>query len=152
MRTPVRSLALLSGLRIRCCHELQRRLQMRLRPCVAVAVAVASSCSSDLTPAREPPCAADVALKSKKYNKTKNKETEGLHQDFTMNPEEPVPTLCSKPSTPSPNHHRWVNSTTLFSFSFWPPHGVHMEFPGQESDLSCKCDLHHHSNSVSLAQ
>ena len=43
MRLRVRSLALLSGLRIRCCRELRCRSQTRLRFCVAVA----SSCSSD---------------------------------------------------------------------------------------------------------
>ena len=40
----------LSGLKIWCCHELQCRSQMRLRSRFAVAVAKASSCSSDLTP------------------------------------------------------------------------------------------------------
>ena len=39
-----------SGLRIQHCHELWCRLQMLLRSRVAVAVVVASSCSSDLTP------------------------------------------------------------------------------------------------------
>ena len=45
-------LALLSGLSIQCCLELQRRSQMELRSSVAVAeaVPVAGSCSSDLTP------------------------------------------------------------------------------------------------------
>ena len=38
MRTQVRSLALLSGLRIRCCHELWRRLQTWLGSQVTVAV------------------------------------------------------------------------------------------------------------------
>ena len=37
MRLRVRSLALLSGLRIRCCHKLWCRLQMRLGSGVAVA-------------------------------------------------------------------------------------------------------------------
>ena len=50
MRMRVPSLALLSGLRIQHCHELQCRLQMWLRSGVAVAVALASSCSSDLPP------------------------------------------------------------------------------------------------------
>jgi len=36
-RMQVRSLASLSGLRIRCCRELQCRLQMLLGSCVAVA-------------------------------------------------------------------------------------------------------------------
>jgi len=35
----VPSLTLLSGLRIWCCHELRRRLQMHLKSGVAVAVA-----------------------------------------------------------------------------------------------------------------
>ena len=50
MRLRVWSLALLSGLRIQRCSELWCRLQMWLRFHVAVAVAQAGSCSSDLTP------------------------------------------------------------------------------------------------------
>ena len=50
MRTRIRSLDSLSGLRIRHCHELWRRSQIWLGSCIAVAVAVASSCSSNLTP------------------------------------------------------------------------------------------------------
>ena len=49
MRLRVPSLALLSGLRIQCCHELWCRLQMQLRSGVAVAVVQGSSCSSNLT-------------------------------------------------------------------------------------------------------
>ena len=48
MRLRVRSLALLSGLRIPCCHELWCRSQRQLGSYVAVAVA--GSCSSDSTP------------------------------------------------------------------------------------------------------
>ena len=50
MRMQVPSLASLSRLRIQCCYELWCRSQMQLRSPVAVAVAVASSCSSDSTP------------------------------------------------------------------------------------------------------
>ena len=50
MRLQVRSLALISGLRLRRCRELWCRLQTRLGSCVAVAVAEAGSCSSDSTP------------------------------------------------------------------------------------------------------
>ena len=50
MRMWVRSLASLSGLRIRCCHELWCKLQTRLGSGLAVAVAVAGSCNSDLIP------------------------------------------------------------------------------------------------------
>ena len=52
MRMQVRALALLSGSGIRCCHELRYRLQTWLRSCVAVAVAVAGSCSSVSTPSQ----------------------------------------------------------------------------------------------------
>ena len=62
MRLQVRSLASLNGLRIQCCHEQWCRLQMRLGSGIAVTVAVASSCSSDLTP----------SLKNKQTKKTYN--------------------------------------------------------------------------------
>ena len=50
MRMRVRSLALLSGLRIWHCHELWCRSQTLLGSHVAVAVALADSCRSDSTP------------------------------------------------------------------------------------------------------
>ena len=50
MRLQVRSLALLSGLKIRCCHELWCRSQTRLGSWVAVALAQTDNYSSDLTP------------------------------------------------------------------------------------------------------
>ena len=50
MRLQVRSLALLSGLRIQCCRELWCRSQMLLRSHTAVAVAKGGSYSSNLTP------------------------------------------------------------------------------------------------------
>ena len=50
MRLRVRTLASPSGWRIRHCRELWCRSQMRLGPCIAVAVAWGRSCSSDLTP------------------------------------------------------------------------------------------------------
>ena len=49
-RMGVRSLASLSGLRIRHCHSLQRRLQMQLQSDVAVAVVYAGGWGSNLTP------------------------------------------------------------------------------------------------------
>ena len=48
MRTWVRSLALLGGLRIQCCHEPWCRSQMQLDS--SVVVAVAGSFSSNSTP------------------------------------------------------------------------------------------------------
>ena len=50
MRTQVRSLALLHGLRIQHCHELWCRSQTWSQSWIAVAVAVAGSYSSNLTP------------------------------------------------------------------------------------------------------
>jgi len=47
VRLQVRSLASLSGLRIRYCHELWCRSQTRLGSGVAMVVVYASSCSSD---------------------------------------------------------------------------------------------------------
>ena len=49
MRTQVRSLASLSGLRILHCHELWYGLQTWLRSCVAVAVVQTSGYTSDWT-------------------------------------------------------------------------------------------------------
>ena len=46
----VRSLALLSGLRIQCCCELWCRSQVQLRSHVAAAIVQAGSCSSNSTP------------------------------------------------------------------------------------------------------
>ena len=50
MRMQVRSLASISGFRIRCCRELWCTLQMRLRSCIAVAVVQASSYGFNSTP------------------------------------------------------------------------------------------------------
>ena len=69
MRLRVRSLALLSGLRMQHCRELWCRSQMQLGCCVAVALAQAGSYSSDLTLAWEPPHAVGVVLKKHKDRK-----------------------------------------------------------------------------------
>ena len=53
MGMPVRSLALLSGLRIWCCCELWCGSRTRLRSGVTVTMALASSCSSDSIPSLE---------------------------------------------------------------------------------------------------
>ena len=50
MRTQVRSLASLSGLRVQCCCELWCRSKTWLRSGIAVAVVKASSCCSNSTP------------------------------------------------------------------------------------------------------
>ena len=63
MRAQVQSLALLSGLRIWSCYELQFRSQTWLGHGVALTVAVASSCSSDLTPSLGTSYDVGMALK-----------------------------------------------------------------------------------------
>ena len=63
MRTQVRSLVLLSGLRIRDCCDLWYRSQTQFGSCVAVAVAVAVALIQPL--AWEPLYAVSAALKSK---------------------------------------------------------------------------------------
>ena len=73
MRMWVQSLASLSGSRIQHCHDLWCRSQMRLKSCVAVPVAVTSSCSSNSTLGLEPPYAASFPKKQKKKKKRKRK-------------------------------------------------------------------------------
>ena len=60
MRMLVRSLASLSGLRIRHCHELWCRSQTQLRSGIEVAVVKACGYSSDSTLSPKPLYAADV--------------------------------------------------------------------------------------------
>ena len=73
MRLQVRSLASLSWLRIQRCRELWCRLQTQLGSHVAVAVAKASSYSSDSTPSLETSiCHGCTALKQQKPEKKKN--------------------------------------------------------------------------------
>ena len=69
-RTWVPSLALLSGLTIRCCQELWARLKMQLGSSVAVAVAVGPAATAPIGPlAWELPYAMGPALK-KRLNKS----------------------------------------------------------------------------------
>ena len=71
MRLRVRSLASLSGSRIRRYRELWCGLQTRLGSHIAVAVVQAGGYSSDSTLAWEPPYALGAALKSKKQKEKK---------------------------------------------------------------------------------
>ena len=66
-------LALLSGLRIRRCHELWCRSQIWLRSGVAVAVVQAGSCSSNSTPSLGTSICCRCGPK-----KTKNKQNKGF--------------------------------------------------------------------------
>ena len=70
MRLRVWSLASHSGLRIRCCYELWRRSQTRLRSSVAVAAAAAALIQAL---AWKLPYAEGVALKEEKGKKKKKK-------------------------------------------------------------------------------
>jgi len=68
----VRSLVLLSGLRLQCCRELWCRSKTQLGARVAVAVVQASSCSSDSSPSLGTSiCCGCGPKKGKKQNKTK---------------------------------------------------------------------------------
>ena len=73
MRLWVRSLALLSGLRIRRCRELWCRLQTRLRSCVAEALARLAATALIRPLAWEPPYAAGAAQEMAKRQKKKKK-------------------------------------------------------------------------------
>ena len=73
MRMQVRSLAFFSGLSIQTSCKLRHRLEMLLRFSVAMAVAQASSCSSDLTPNLETSICYRCSLKKKKKRKKNNK-------------------------------------------------------------------------------
>ena len=70
MGTQVWSLASLSGLRIRHCHDLWCRVQIQLRSGVAVAVAKAGRCSSNSTPSQETSICWGAVLKNKKKCET----------------------------------------------------------------------------------
>ena len=67
-------LTLLSGLRIQHCCELWNRWQTWLRSLIAMTVAWASGCSSNLTLAWELTYAPGVSLKGKKQKKKKKKK------------------------------------------------------------------------------
>ena len=82
-RTQVQSLALLSGLRIQCYHELWCRSQNQLRSGVAVAVVEACSFNSDSTPSLGPSIC--VALKRPKGLGGKEEEEEEEEICFRKN-------------------------------------------------------------------
>ena len=80
MRTPVQSLALLSGLRIQLCHELWCRLQRWLRSQVTVAVAAAQagSYSSNSTPSLGTSVCCGCSPKKTKDKRQKKKKKRGI--------------------------------------------------------------------------
>ena len=76
MRLWVRSLPLLSGLRIQCCHKLWCRSQMRLGSRVAVALAWAGATAPIRPLAWEPPYTAGAVPQKAKRQKKKKKESQ----------------------------------------------------------------------------
>ena len=97
----VQSLALLSGLRIRHCHELWCRLQMRLGSRAAVALAEAGSYSSDWTPSLGTSMCHGSGprkwQKDKKKKITRHENTRGQMQntenDWKLRDQEPTTIL-----------------------------------------------------------
>ena len=75
MRMRVRSLALLSRLRILHCHKLQHRLQLRFSVAMAVAWVEAAALVQLLT--EEFPYAAGMAIRKKKEGEKKECPTVG---------------------------------------------------------------------------
>ena len=68
------SLASLSELRIRCCHELWCRLQMRLGSGIAVALAWSGSCGFDSTPCLGTSTCNEYSPEKQKKKKKKKKK------------------------------------------------------------------------------
>ena len=150
MRTQVRSLALLSALRIQHCHELWCRSQTRLWSRVAMAVVQAGSYSSDWTPSlgssichRCGPEKTEDKKKKKSFRakRKKPRERKVLKKILVL--------------------RVWL-TFLLPSFSILGPHLGHMEVPRPlvqselqllayttarvMQDLSHICDLHHSSS------
>ena len=85
MRTQVRSLALISGLRIPCCHDLWCRSKMQLRSHAAVTVVQASSYSSNSTPSLGTSiCRRSDLKKTKKKKKIQNNHISGTHNHLCL--------------------------------------------------------------------
>ena len=82
MRTQVRPLASLTGLRVWHCRELWYRSQTRLQPSIAVAVGCWSAATGLIRPlAWEPPYATGMALKKKAKKNKKQKKKKCPLQD-----------------------------------------------------------------------
>ena len=95
----VPSLASLSGLRIRRCHELQCRSQTQLRSHIAVAVVQASSYSSDSTPSLGTSICLGCGPKKQSINQStvKKKKKTHLHLDL-FSKRSSAANLCCLPS------------------------------------------------------
>ena len=107
MRMWVRSLALLSGLRIQRCRELWCSLQMWLRSLVAMAVASAGSYSSNSTPGLRTSMRPRCGPKKSKNKTNHKKKTKNTGQLF----------IVSLQSLPSWERHE-NNKTALLPENF----------------------------------
>ena len=87
MRTQVRTLTLLSGLRIWHCQELVAQITEQLGSGVAVAVGQAGSCSSDSTSSLETSICHRCGPKkqNKKTKNKKEKEKKSVRRSFEIN-------------------------------------------------------------------
>ena len=131
LQVQVRSLPLLSGLRIWHCHELWCRLQTWLGSCVAVTVAQASSYSSDQTPS----LGISMCRRCGPKRKTKKKKTKKKNVLFD-------PISHSLDSTHRNKKHQHIKLCVQKCFLqcvffFLGPNLQHMEVPrvGVESEL-----------------
>ena len=95
-RMQVRSLALLSELRLWRCHELWCRLQIRIGSCIAVTVVQASSYSSDLIPGLGTSICRRCSPKKQKYKEKKTSPNPKLSVHLCPMPPSPwQPQVCS---------------------------------------------------------
>ena len=114
MSTRVQSLALLHGLRIRHCYELQYRSQTQLRSGVSVAVVQAGSYSSDLTPSLETSicCRCGQNTDKKKKKKQPRRYWPGLQSSQAQlgkTPRPRSPTCCGQDWV---SHRCWTGGLT----------------------------------------
>ena len=116
MRTRVRSLASLSGLRIWHCLELWCRSQMWLRSCVAVALVQAGGYSSNQTTRLGTSICLGVALEKAKIKKIKISKRENEHPSQHCGDQNPPSQESQQKSSPN----KWL-SNRFESNGRWAP-------------------------------
>ena len=108
MRMWVRALASLRGLVIRCCHELWCRSQAEFGSGIAVAVASASSCSSDLIPSLGTSICRGCGSKKKKQRENSIMRTAPNTRGNFSGPAHPSPPPLSPTSIASRVSPVWL--------------------------------------------
>ena len=128
MRRQVRSLALLSGLRIQPCYELSCSSLTWLRSYIAVAQA--SKCSSSSTPSLG--TSTCCRCSPKKQNKQTNKQNKRLY-----NLSHPTPLHLKQSSLKKKQKKKKLRLYFCFNLFLLRPHPQHMEvpWPGVKSEL-----------------